>query len=280
MAAPPPTKPQQRWQWGVPAEKQIFYNRPEKEISPNSVPVAQGYETTAKTENIIKYLRLRHHEQRHRLLNRHEAEYKQWKADTEMSIDDESFGRDHGFSKVQMGLCAESYDLISSDAAKASLTRLPASNRQVLISAEQLKGLLPEGALSDVQEARRHEITAAEFSAIMGKMGVDLRRQMLSEEQEMRMHHFETLELFYEAMQRSDPIKYPNKEQLGRRAANGGTSALHQPQQQTHSNTDPAAVGHSLGMGTGGSPQTTMPMAPPRDPRLDAPPRDPRLVRW
>jgi hypothetical protein len=232
---------------------------------------------------------------RHRLLNRHEEEYKKWKQDTELCVDDTAFRFDHGLSKAQMGMCNESYDLINSETAKAALARLPASKRNVLISVEQLKQP-SSGNLSPVEEARRNQaLNAVEFAAKMGRMGTDLRRQMLSEEEEMRMHHFETLALFYEALQRTDPHKYPNKEELAKRAAQSGHSAA--LQQQLHgdgpgqsasgsSNTASTGLGRlvtpataAAGVGIGGLPGGPMrSMVPSRDPRL-APARDPRLDR-
>jgi hypothetical protein len=226
---------------------------------------------------------------RHRLLNRHESEYKKWKADAELQIDDVSFKLGHGLVKAQMGMCAVSYDVLNSMAAKEALVRLPAAKRNVLISVDQLKAP-PPGSLSDVQEARRHEVTAAELAAKMGRMGVDQRRQMLDEEEEMRMHHFKTLELFYEALQRTDPQKYPCKDELARQASLTGSTAPQRHQQHGVGAGQPAsgpprlasmpsrptakstAAGH---VGTAAAPPTRA-LAPTKDPRLD-PARDPRL---
>jgi hypothetical protein len=230
---------------------------------------------------------------RHRLLNRHEAEYKKWKAETELCVDDAAFQFDHSLSKAQPGMCEQSFELISSETAKAALTRLPASKRNVLISVEQLKQP-SSGIRSPADEARRNQATTAEFAAKIGRMGTDLRRQMLNEEEEMRMHQFETLELFYEALQRTDPSKYPNKEELAKRAAQSGNSAPQQqlvgvsPGQSASGSYKPASTGlgrpatsatATAGVGIGGLPAGPMrPTAPTRDPRL-APPRDPRLDR-
>ncbi|KAF8246642.1 hypothetical protein K440DRAFT_325510 [Wilcoxina mikolae CBS 423.85] len=251
---------------------------------PKSVPRSTSFEPTAKQENTVVYLQQRHNEQRHRLLLRHTAEYEKWVHENDMCIDGESFQLDYSAVIPTPGMCAESFDFINAPAAKEALARLPSHRRNVLISAEQLK--VPTSGPQEPPEPRSREVTAAEFAAIMGMMGVNERRRMLNEEEEMRMFHFESMELFYSAMMRTDPAKYPKtgqqqepgKQQLGNFGIGGPGAPAQQPLHNpvSFSMKPPAAT-----QGTGGTVHKGPPKNPPlvaRDPRLD-PPRDPRLDR-
>lgn len=245
---------------------------------------------------------------RHRLLERHAAEYQKWAADNELCIDGHAPHPVFNFANPEVGLLSECLTgpLASSD-AKAALALLPADRRNVLVSAEQLRPPRSPGPAA-TEDARRTQISATEFAAILGGQGVEERRQMVSTEQEMRMYHVDSMELLYSALMRTAPDKYPR------------TSTRPEP--------PPAPVGPSGAIGVAGSvlqpdyrsaltgvrpPPPPPPPAPPtppppslalpaaasaaaiqvpgisnalprnpatasRDPRLE-PPRDPRLAR-
>jgi len=225
---------------------------------------------------------------RHRLLLRHTADYHKWVKENDLCIDSESFQLDYSPLNPTAGMCPESFDSINASAAKEALARLPPHRRNVLISAEQLKAALPgtPSGPSELQELRRREVTATEFAAIMAKMGVDERRRMLNEEEEMRMFHFESMELFYSAMMRTDPVRYPRatqKQEPGKRPlGNFGIGGPGAPAQQpVHKPVSFSMKPPAAAQGTGGTAHKGPPKSFPsvaRDPRLD-PPRDPRLDR-
>lgn len=242
---------------------------------------------------------------RHRLLERHAAEYQKWAADNELCIDGNAPHPVFNFTNPGVGLLPEyRTGPLASSEAKAALALLPADRRNVLVSAEQLRPPRSPGPAA-AEDARRAQISATEFAAILGGQGVEERRQMVSAEQEMRMYHVDSMELLYSALMRTAPDKYP----------------------RTGARPEPAVVASSGAIGVAGSvlqpdyrsaltgvrppppPPPPAPATPPpplalpaaaasatihapgisnvpprnpatasRDPRLE-PPRDPRLAR-
>ena len=102
-----------------------------------------------------------------------------------------------------IGICPESIDILRSSTAQQVIKRVPASQRAVLISMEQLTPSTGD---------TRHQVTTTEFAAKMARMEVDERRRMLTEEQDLRMLQFDTMAPFYAAMMRNDNKKYPGVE--------------------------------------------------------------------
>jgi hypothetical protein len=144
---------------------------------------------------------------RYRLLNRHAAEYKKWKADVEMSIDVETtFRQDIKPTQLGIGMLQQSYQIISSPNTKEALVRLPASKRNVLVSIEQLRQLEPPPEKLSESEL---EWSATEFAAEIARQAVEERRRMMVEEIDMRLFHAEAMDLYYTVMMRADPVKYP-----------------------------------------------------------------------
>lgn len=206
-----------RYEWGKKLEEQTLYKRPPRPQflqeafldfpDPNSVQRSTTYEKTSKHENTVAYVRERHYEQRYRLLNRHAAEYKKWKADVEMSIDVETtFRQDIKPTQLGIGMLQQSYQIISSPNTKEALVRLPASKRNVLVSIEQLRQLEPPPEKLSESEL---EWSATEFAAEIARQAVEERRRMMVEEIDMRLFHAEAMDLYYTVMMRADPVKYP-----------------------------------------------------------------------
>ena len=128
-------------------------------------------------------------------------------AEQEWAIDSCSFALDHSTSDPAAGLCPESFAFINSAVAKEALARLPAAARNVLVCADQLA---PSGA-GDKDEARRRETSAVEFAAIIARVSVEERRQMLNEMEELRMFHFDACTVLYHALIRRNPDKFGKK---------------------------------------------------------------------
>ncbi|KAH8145723.1 uncharacterized protein LAJ45_10200 [Morchella importuna] len=162
--------------------------------------------TGNKYEDIVKYMRERHREQRQRLLSRHEREFKEWKEETAKCIDFEAtYKYNFPIGRPNAIMLPESIDLISTPEARASLQRLPETRRNVVVSVEQLK--VPEG-LSEIDEYRTKQFSHPEFSAEIARYGVSMRKQMRREEQELRMYQNEAISIFFQALERNYPDKY------------------------------------------------------------------------
>ncbi|KAI5852137.1 hypothetical protein BZA05DRAFT_418452 [Tricharina praecox] len=67
-----------------------------------------------------------------------------------------------------------------------------------------------DGGICAQQTSRRQlETPAINFAALIGRMAADERRRMLGEDQELRLFHIDTMEIYYQAMMKLDSVKYP-----------------------------------------------------------------------
>lgn len=196
-------------------------------------------------------------------------------AEHERCIDDESFKLDHDPLDPAATMCAESYALASTSAAKEALVRLPESRRNVLVCIDQIK----PGSPPETEQARRGEVTVVEFASIIAKMALEERRQMLNEMEEMRMFHFDSSILLYQALIRRNPEKFGSKKTGGTSMSVGGPKPV-QPYQQapTAYNTGPNPNQGNIAASAYHGLLFTQPPPPPvaRDPRLPPAPQDPR----
>lgn len=133
-------------------------------------------------------------------------EFNEWKEDTQKAIDyDTSFKFYFPLTRPAAIMLPESVQLISTHEAAASLQRLPASRRSVVVSMEQL--VLPTG-LDEKGDYRYKELSHPEIAAEIAKQGVAMRNRMKKEEQEMRIYQHEAISIFLQALERNFPDKY------------------------------------------------------------------------
>lgn len=133
-------------------------------------------------------------------------EFNGWKEDTQKAIDyDTSFKFYFPLTRPASIMLPESVQLISTPEATASLQRLPASHRSVVVSIEQLA--LPKD-LDEKDDYRYQELSHPEIAAEIAKQGVAMRNRMRKEEQEMRIYQHEAISIFLHALERNFPDKY------------------------------------------------------------------------
>ncbi|KAL7268578.1 hypothetical protein RUND412_008792 [Rhizina undulata] len=163
-------------------------------------------DSKTKHEEMLDVMSEYQKEQRRRLLEKHTIQHAEWNSDTIKQVDwDRTFHFHHPQQRPHVIMLSSSYNTIKSPGAVECLRRMPASERHTLVCAEQFK--LPSN-LSDKDEYKVKELSSTEFAAEIAKQGAMIRKDMLREEQDMRLFQLMSKGLFYEVLLRNDPEKY------------------------------------------------------------------------
>ncbi|KAI5787068.1 hypothetical protein EDC01DRAFT_631449 [Geopyxis carbonaria] len=199
-----------RWDWGANPNNQL-QKRPRKKCKhlkevllefpdPSSLERRSEYgSASSKQEDTLQCLTERHKEQRRRLIERHTLEYDLWVKDSNRQIDVAILAPDNPtFSIINY----DSDNVFHAVIAQKSLELLPASDRNIFVCNKQFEK-------AQLESYENPHISPIGLAAVIARQAVQFKMQMLNEEQQLRMFQHESKALFYEAMMRSNPEKYP-----------------------------------------------------------------------